>query len=91
MDKMESKIDSQLEKMNVRTCLQDLRARIQSDSFPDASIGLLFALRSTNLEKLKTEKDVLRLELHLLTMQEARGKDFDAVKEVRAWVDGMGS
>eukprot|EP00170_Pyropia_yezoensis_P004819 contig_19660_g4833 len=91
IDKMEKNIGSQLVKMNVRTCLQNLRARMHSDSFPGASSGLLFALRSTNLDKLKTEEDVLRLELHLMTMQKFRGKDFDAVEEVRAWLDCMGS
>ncbi|KAK1859695.1 hypothetical protein I4F81_002289 [Pyropia yezoensis] len=88
---MEANIGSQLVKMNMRTCLQELRARIQSDSIPGASSGLLLALRSTNLDKLKTEEDFLRLELHLMTMQKVHGKDFDAVEEVRAWLDRMGS
>ncbi|KAK1865035.1 hypothetical protein I4F81_007570 [Pyropia yezoensis] len=88
---VENKIDSQLDMMNMRACLQDLRAHFLSNSLPDASNGLLFALRSTNLEKLKTEEDVLRMELHLLSMQKARGKDFDAAEEVRAWIDRMGN
>lgn len=98
MDRMESHLDemksstrAQLDMMNMRVRLQDLRARCLSDIVPDDPKSLLFALKATNLNKLKTEEDVLRLELHLRTMQKARGKDFDAVEEVRSWLDHVGS
>lgn len=91
VDEMKSSTRAQLDMMNMRVRLQDLRARCLSDIVPDDPKSLLFALKATNLNKLKTEEDVLRLELHLRTMQKARGKDFDAVEEVRSWLDHVGS
>eukprot|EP00170_Pyropia_yezoensis_P000982 contig_4570_g985 len=90
MDQMVSSTRAQLDMLNMRARLQDLRAHCLSDSLPDDPKSWLFSLKATNFDKLKTEEDVLRLELHLRMMQKARGKIFDAVEEVRSWLDHVG-
>lgn len=68
MDSLENKMESrgdqmqlltraQLDMMDMRARLQDLRVHCLGDSVPDDPKSLLFALKATKLNKLKTEED----------------------------------